>query len=551
MTKSACRRLAVEAVIALIWTAVTLLTDRLIFTYDITQGTVWVYKGLFWILAFGLLHGAVTLVGKLRRKERFTRRCVLWALPYLAVNLLLLLLIWPGAWGNDDLYVLELARSLQMAAWYHYLSSVYQILALMLLPLVAGTVLIQIAVISGMAGYLMASVQQLAEEYCAAHGLDLRVARLTAILYLPLLLPPVLLHDQQPFRPTWTSWTEIFLLGVLAVWFLARKPLGRGKWLLLVCLGALTATWRSECIYYLFLMPVFFFLLAHRKQLGRAAAVTGSVLVILLALGSNRYNSALMGGSSWSYQSVAFVRQIYTAVRAADPQQDADLLAKIDPVFSVEACRESPGLLAGTYDEVIQPDAAVTDELWNDCLKASLQLAVRHPVPVLQERWALFLDTMHYNIFSGQKAVFVTSGELYEKPAEELRDFQRKYLENLPPLGAPFNVQLRHQVINVLLDWKVASNPFISLSWNMAPFLALLAVLQVVFAVWRRWSLFWINAGGLLHIAVVFVSAPTSYFMYYLAPYMQGAFAAAALLLWLILHMLARPKKMLSGGIDK
>lgn len=548
MNKGILRRLFAEAVVALVWTALTLLTDPLIFDYNISQGRVWAYKGLFWILAFGLLHGAVTLVGKLRRKERFARRCVLWALPYLAVNLLLLLLIWPGAWGNDDLYVLELARSLQMTAWYHYLSSVYQILALMLIPLVAGTVFIQIVVISGMTGYLMASVQELVEGYCVARDRDPRRARWTAVLYLPLLLPPVLLHNQEPFRPTWTSWAEVFLLGVLAVWLAARKPLSRGKWWVLVCLGALTATWRSECIYYLFLMPVFFFLLAHRKQLGRVAAVTGSVLVILLALGSNRYNSALMGGSSWSYQSVAFVRQIYTAVRAADPQQDADLLAKIDPVFSVEACRESPGLLAGTYDEVIQPDAVVTDELWNDCLKASLQLAVRHPIPVLQERWNLFLDTMHYNIFSGQKVVFVTSGELYEKPVEELRDFQRKYLENLPPLGGPFNVQLRRQVINVLLNWKVTSNPVVSLSWNMAPFLGVLVVLQVAFAVRRKWGLFWINAGGILHIAVVFVSAPTSYFMYYLAPYMQGALSAGALLLWLILHIPARSKKDALGG---
>ena len=177
MNKGILRRLFAEAVVALVWTALTLLTDPLIFDYNISQGRVWAYKGLFWILAFGLLHGAVTLVGKLRRKERFARRCVLWALPYLAVNLLLLLLIWPGAWGNDDLYVLELARSLQMTAWYHYLSSVYQILALMLIPLVAGTVFIQIVVISGMTGYLMASVQELVEGYCVARDRDPRRAR--------------------------------------------------------------------------------------------------------------------------------------------------------------------------------------------------------------------------------------------------------------------------------------------------------------------------------------------------------------------------------------
>lgn len=549
MQKHKRRRLALETVAALIWTALTLLSDRIIFDYDLEQGTVWIYKALFFGLAFGLIHGAVTLVGKLRRKERFAKRCVLWTLPYLSINLLLLLLIWPGAWGNDDLHVFELACSLQLTAWYHYLSSVYQILVLMLIPLLAGTVIVQICVASGIVGYLMASIQELAEKYCVTHGRSPRYARWTAVVYLPLILPPILLHNQEAFRPTWTSWTEIFLLGLLGICLANKRPLSRGKMCLLIFLGALTATWRSECIYYLLLMPIFFFLFAHRRQLNYFSAVWGSVLVIALTLISNHYNSVLMGGSSWSYQSVAFYRQIVTAVKAADPVQDAGLLEKIDPVFDVEDCWNYLGPISGAHDEVIQSD--VTQKKWNECVKASAQLILRHPMAVLKERWELFVNTVHYTIFSGQKSVFITSSEFYERPEDELRDIQKNFLDDPPLLGTPINNGVRSQVMNILLDWKVPSNRMISLSWNMIPFFALLLILQVIFTVWHKWGLFWINACGVLHVGVVLVSAPTSYFMYYLAPYMQGAITAGVVLLWVILHLPVKPKSKIQGGSNK
>lgn len=549
MKKNKMRRMVAECIAALVWTALTMLTDRLIFRYDWRDGTVFAYKVLFFFLVFGLLHGAVTLAGKLRRRERFACRCVRWALPYLAVNLLILLLIWPGAWGNDDLYVLDMARSLQLTPWYHYLSSVYQILVLMLLPFMSGTVVVQIFVISGMTGYLMALVQETAEGYCAARGWDTKFARCTAILYLPLVLPPVLLHNQEAFRPTWTSWTEIFLLAVVALWFSGHQPLSRGKWWTLICLGALTATWRSECIYYVILVPVFLLLFARSKQLGLQSALVGSVLVIVLTLVSNRYNNSLQGGSDWSYQSVAFSRQIVTVVQASDLEKDADLLEKIDPVFSVQACKDYMGTVSGAYEQVVRDADTVTQEKWNECLKASLLLAFRYPDAVFKERWELFINTVHYTIFSGQKSVFITSSELYDRAPEELRSIQKNFLENMPPLAEPINQELRRQVMNVLMDWKVDSNRIVSLSWNMLPFFVVLFVMQIVLAIWRKWMLYWVNMAGVLHIAVVFVAAPTGYFMYYLAPYMQGAITATIVVLWMVLRALINCGKSKVRGI--
>ena len=66
MKTPAKKRTAAELAAAVLWCALTLGTDRLFFRYDWRTPAFFVYKALFLVLAFGLVHGAVTLVQKLR-----------------------------------------------------------------------------------------------------------------------------------------------------------------------------------------------------------------------------------------------------------------------------------------------------------------------------------------------------------------------------------------------------------------------------------------------------------------------------------------------------
>ena len=74
-------RAAAELAAAVLWGALTLGTDRLFFRYDWRTPAFFVYKALFLVLAVGLVHGAVTLVQKLRAGDKFARRWVAWTLP--------------------------------------------------------------------------------------------------------------------------------------------------------------------------------------------------------------------------------------------------------------------------------------------------------------------------------------------------------------------------------------------------------------------------------------------------------------------------------------
>ena len=78
---------------AVLWCLVTLFTDKLFFWYDWHSWRFFAYKALFILAAFGVIHGVVTLVQKVREKDSFTLRWLRWTLPYLAVTLLLLLVL--------------------------------------------------------------------------------------------------------------------------------------------------------------------------------------------------------------------------------------------------------------------------------------------------------------------------------------------------------------------------------------------------------------------------------------------------------------------------
>lgn len=94
------KRTALELLAAVLWCLVTLGTDRLFFKYDWKTPAFFVYKALFVLLAFLLVHGVVTLVQKVRAGDSFARRWLAWTLPYLAVNLVVLLIVWPGIWAT-------------------------------------------------------------------------------------------------------------------------------------------------------------------------------------------------------------------------------------------------------------------------------------------------------------------------------------------------------------------------------------------------------------------------------------------------------------------
>ena len=482
------KRTAAELAAAVLWCALTLGTDRLFFRYDWRTPAFFVYKALFLVLAFGLVHGAVTLVQKLRAGDKFARRWVAWTLPYLAVNLVILLIVWPGIWGNDYLAVLYLARTLQPNSWQHFLTSGAFILSLMFVPMPGGVVLVQNLLISGIVGCFAATAQDLAEKRLTR---PVRPAWF-ALVYLPFLLPPVLMHTQQPFRTTWSTWTELFLVFMLVAMYLRGTKLNKKELAAIVILGTLAASWRSECVYYLAAIPVLLALLCARRLLRPLAVGAVTALVLVGYFACSRYSSALMG-EAWQYKMIALCYQTAALVQDADPVED-----------------------------------------WSACQKAIIKLALKYPKSMLRERAGVFYNTLRQrqNGQSNQKIAFASAFLLYE--GEPTQDDQKSFLQDSAAVQ-PLNKELRRAFIVDMASSTDFAGGLIDLTWWMLPPFVLLGLALAVLLVQRRWMLFFAAGTFFARIPLVFLTAPDTYFMYYLTPFIAGYAVAAAAVLYAVL----------------
>lgn len=526
------KRLGLEALAALLWCVLTLATDRLFFRYDWKTPYFFVYKALFVLLAFAVVHGAVTLVRKVRQKDAFVLRWLQWMLPYLLLTLVVLVIVWPGCWGSDDLDVLHLARTLEPSSWQHFLTSAAFILCLMFIPVPGGVVLIQTLLIAGIVGCFLAAAETLARERMPkppARGWF-------AILYIPFLLPPVILHDMQPFRSTWSTWTELFTVFLLVWWYLRGRAITKKQLEVFTLLGVLTAAWRSESIYYLAALPVLLAFLVGKKLVRPAAAVVSVAGIVAGTLACNAYTNYLMG-SSWEYQRWAMNYQAAALVQDADLEEDAEALASINRFFDVQACRELSNVHGPALRDVIcRNDGEVTQEDWSDCTKALVKLALKYPGSLLRERLGVFLNTVEQRKSdSNQKIVFATTVLVYTDEPDNMRENQKDFLYN--SIGAyPLNQQLREDFIMNLSYRTEFLGGLLAVTWLMLPSFGLLALAILVLLVRRKWMLFFAAGALAARIPLVFLTAPDTYFMYYLTPYMAGYAIVAAGLLYTILR---------------
>lgn len=538
------KRLLREGAAALVWCLLTLATDRLFFRYDWHTPYFFVYKALFLLLAFAVIHGGVNLVCSLRRKDPFTLAWLRWALPYLAVTLIVLVIVWPGCWGSDDLDVLHLARTLEPSSWQHFLTSGAFILSLMFIPLPGGVVLIQTLLIAGVVGCFLAAAETLAVQ---------RMPRAPArgwfaLLYIPFLLPPVVLHDMQPFRSTWSTWTELFTLFLLVWWYLRGRPVGKKQLAVLTLLGILTASWRSENIYYLAALPVLLVVLAVKKLVRPAGVVLSAAVLVAGTLACNAYSSHLMG-EAWLYQRVALCYQAAALVQDADPEADAEALALIDPIFDVQTCRDCSTLHGNQLrDAITRVSGDLTEEDWNNCKKGIVQLALKYPGSLLRERLGVFWNTVEqHETESNQKIVFATTVLVYTDPPEAMRDNQKEFLYD-SVAACPLNQTLRENFIMSLSYRTEFLGGLVAVTWLMVPSFLLLAAAIVVLLLRRRWMLFFAAGALAARIPLVFLTAPDTYFMYYLTPYIAGyAITAAAVVYGILLHQ----KKKQERGIPQ
>ncbi len=525
------------AIAALALWVLSFFTDRLLFTYSLIPQAG--YKGVgrlafmayTWALKFGylaVLFMALQGVWRLFRRaqsEEKVRRMLLHAAFYFVLMFACLLIVWPGLWRGDEFTIFEAARGLNLQFWHHYLTSLYYIFSMMLLPFPTGILIVQLIMISLIVGY-------------AVSALEARIGKLSWLLYIPLIFPAMIDNNNYIFRTVPYAYLEL-LFVVMAIERLKDERVGAGFWWGTSVLIALLGVWRSEGIYYLALGTAFIAFL-YRKKVGKAWAAKLVLLPLALALALNAPQLIGLGlkGEDHSYELTAFTAQAAPLVQRAQAEGETELVQAIDRVLDKDILIRSleegnPFITIFTYDDLEREGYSDFD--FTQFRSALMTLYLKYPDTLMKERLHCFLTASGMNPeVNGTARPYA----LFEDGGGEDQARVQSFKASSPLVNPPFPA-LRSPFIK-FIDGRAQADPDRSTAiyrvfWNLIPPVAGLFIAILLMALRHRK---WACAGALTLVAIkfplVFMTSPVPYFKYYFPLYLIGYLAVFGYIAWRI-----------------
>lgn len=527
--------------IAVVHWLLSFFTDRFIFQYvtwdfsNLTQtiktAMTFGAKAVFLLVLIALWQGVFFFVKKADR--RFVRN----SLIYFGINLFVLLLVWPGIWRMDEFGILNSAVNLIPVFWQNYLTSIFYVFSLMLFPFPAGVVIVQCAVISLAAGFVITWFEK-------------RFGNWGLLSFIPFLFFPVLDSNLYPMRMSIYAFLELVLLVILVE---KSEKTGqdmscniqtRKKDNLFVCivLAAIVTVWRTEAIYYLLFFPLLLWILFakkwNRKKL--VQTICGYLVLSLVLLVPQTVGDKLTSGNQYDLTSV--VLPLVPLVEAADASDSCqEELAAIDEVINVEVAvqgaRENKSGISLFWGKPDFQRTDYTDEEYTQFKSAYYRLILKYPTVFLQERFTCFRQSVD---------LLENTTELFSKKDVPNYETFRTY-----PLTKPLNETLRNRTI-CFLEWRSASDyqqKKAGYSFVYGPFLpiAILLVSWAYYLLRKKWKQFFILSLPLIKVPLIMLTAPSRLFMYYYSLYLIGY----VLLFYLLIGLWSKIWKKIGTPIAK
>ncbi len=479
-------------VIAAVHWLISLLADPLVFTCEkpVVYG---VWKVLFLAFVIGFYQLAGFLIHEIRSgNKKVCSICKLSGI-YFLVMLVFLLLTWPGIWRVDEFTILRTAKDLHLHYWQGYLTSVYYILCLMMIPAPVSVVLFMCLINSFVVGYLIHKLL----EYTGGR-------KLAYLLYLPFLFFPVIDSNLYPMRMSIYAFLELLLLAKICFWKYEDRMPEKKELIPFLLLAGIVTSWRSESVYYIILFPVLLAVLwwnrLSKKQIGRVILTYLAFAVVLV--GIQKVGEGRERGDG--YELTAMVRPLIPLIVEAAYAEETDLIAAVDKVvncaYIFQGASEGQngleifwrwfgsGLMKDNY----------TREEYQEFKNAYYTLILRHPGIFLKERLQNYLQST--GILGDIRDSVPPSPELHR----ELRCYTYSVLE----LRSFEDYDTRGNVSNFVYSSVLPS--------------LFLAAGVCCFLIKRRP----VYAGSLLmvllKVPLVFLTAPGVLFMYYYSPYLCG-----------------------------
>lgn len=445
----------------------------------------------FWQIAF-------YMVRRYKQDPEY-RRYIHFAGAYFIFSMVVLLLIWPGNWLFDDLNILSDSKNFIVSGWLHILSGYFYFIALFIAPTPVSIVILQIAIISLIVGYLINCIGLITKS------------KLCYIAFIPFFFPPVLVMNFYPLRPTLFGYLILFFTTKILFIYLNKKSITASSAFFISIVVAIIATLRGEGIVYVLIAPFLFFIVSRKITPPKIQFVFLVSFVCFLTFISTIQSRSIDRKTKLDYQLTTYATPMASLVKKATSDQREYLLSDLNKYLDSAQFLtiETDGALA-IWERPLTKNTYYEKGNNKKLIKAYLFLVATYPKEFLIERIRMFnLSNKPYT------SIPEINVEIYKKL---LNDKFSSYI----------NKRLRASVLDFIDLWE---SPNISKIFhnNLMP-MFLLLLTSAIFLIKKHVITSIVLLSPIFLILLVFLTAPSPYFMYYFPIYLTGyAFAFSAL----------------------
>lgn len=407
------------------------------------------------------------------------------ALPYLIVLIAVLIFKLPqGFLSNDENLIFAESSNLNSYTWFYYLTTYYYNVCLMLIPAWFGPVIIKVLIQFLICGYTVYRMNTY-----------LNGNKVSYIMYLPFILPPVLAYTTSAHRIPIYYLLYLLILYILFMDMLENVQLTKSKGLLLLLLSAVLTQWRTEGIYLAVIIPILMFVCYKNIRNKRIAikVILASILIQYIVaipqygglvpdrLGDQANNRM---GPFWAYTITNMYRN------GLDLEKNKDDLEKVGRYLDLDVLK------------------AINDDLGDINYEDTLILYFEGYTGLIEN--ATVEDYIAYT--EGCKNIFINNPDV----------LIRTKLGSFDYAARPYH--LKSGIVNKMKD--IVYDVYLPL---------LIILILWVYSVIRKNPYFFFATSGIIgHFIIVFVLSPASYFKYYFPIYMMGYFYLILIICMLI-----------------
>ena len=455
----------------------------------------------FWYFIFNLFR-------KLKNKDEKAIEFAKYFFTYFAIMLFFTVLTWPGIFKSDEFYTLPGIPLLNIRYDQHYLLSIFYMIAMMIYPAMAVITIMQIFMISIMVAYMLVKVGKLFKN-----------KKIVWLFFIPLLFLPVIDNNLFPLRNSTITYLFLLLiLKLLLIWKAGNVT--KKDYISIIILTAVMGAVKTEYLYLSIVVPIlmwFVFKIGWKKMLISIVSMFMLAKIINIPQHDPECNVYILTSVFNPLQ------YIICSERANISQEDIDVINTITNYNRLQQyekeMKEKPFVNILGYFPGYTKKIATSEEKKNFLITYA-KIVLKNFDIFLEGRMTTFLYT------SGMKKDFINHVG-YEEPNYVLKLenngglFTKGYMKTNNPL---LSQELREKNIKFIAcrdskDYE-KTNILYPIFYNIIPQIFILLGMGIYALIKKNRFLYSIIGMCLLLVVLVFLTAPGTFWMYYMPFYM-------------------------------